>query len=106
MDETPNHQPPPQNQGTQKNEPSQLAWATLILGVISWVALPFMGAVGALICGFIERGKIARGESPDAGGTVVLVGMLLGGVQLALTLLAVVAMVFLFLVFGVSILAL
>ena len=73
----------------QSNEPSGMAWATLILGIASWVAIPFIGAVGSLICGYVERGKMASGESPKAGETIVLIGMILGGIQLATSLLAI-----------------
>ena len=71
------------------NEPSGLAWATLICGIGSWVILPLAGAIAALICGMIERGKIARGESPEAGNTIVLIGMVLGGIQVVTTILAI-----------------
>jgi hypothetical protein len=71
------------------NEPSSMAWATLIFGIASWVAIPFIGAVGALICGYIERGKMQSGESSKAGETIVLIGMILGGIQLVTSILAI-----------------
>lgn len=83
----PYHQPPQGGAPMQKNEPSGMAWACLILGVGSWVILPFLGSVAALIIGMVERKKIANGESPDAGSTVVLIGMIAGGVQVVLVTL-------------------
>ena len=75
------YQPPriPAGQG-----PSALAWITVGLGVGSWLALPLAGAVAAVICGFVERRKIAEGTSSPEGKSLVTLGLLFGGVQLLL----------------------
>lgn len=83
----PQHDPSPYGDMPQKNEPSQMAWATLICGIAAWTVFPIVGGIAAVIIGMGERKKIESGESPDAGETVVMIGMLLGGVQVVLTVL-------------------
>lgn len=83
------HQPPPRSAAS--DEASALAWITLALGLGSWLALPLLGAVAAVVCGFIERRKIAEGSSSPKGKTLVTVGMVAGGIQVALAFLAMIA---------------
>jgi hypothetical protein len=62
---------------------------SLVLGILSWIALPFIGAVGAVICGHIARGEIRRAP-PGAidGDGMAIAGLILGYVHLALFVLA------------------
>lgn len=82
--------PPRQPEG---NGPSVLAWATLISGIASWVVIPVAGAMIALICGLIERRKIAEGTSAPEGENMVTVGLICAGIQLALIALAMMAVI-------------
>jgi hypothetical protein len=65
---------------------SGLAIASLVLGVLAWCMLPFVGAVAAVVCGHLARSEIRRTPpgSVDGGGLAV-VGLVLGYLQLALT---------------------
>ena len=89
----------------QPNSPpastSSLAVASLVSGILAWCALPFVGAIVAVICGHLARGEIRRSpiDHPIGGDGMAVAGLVLGYVQLAMALLAVIAFVAL-LVFG------
>lgn len=83
----PRHHPPQGGPYRQPEKASDLATATLVLGIGSWFFIPIVGALAAVVCGMIERKKIARGESSEAGSGMVTVGLILGGIQLAITAL-------------------
>ncbi|MDE3140425.1 MAG: DUF4190 domain-containing protein [Pseudomonadota bacterium] len=78
---------------------SGTAIASLIFGVLAWVALPLLGAILAVILGHIARGEIRRAPpgSIDGDGMAVA-GLVLGYVHLALAALviALIAMVGMF----------
>ena len=55
---------------------NNLAVVSLISGVLGWVALPFVGAIAAIITGHMARREIRRtGEDGDA---LAMVGLVLG----------------------------
>ncbi len=91
---------PPIN-GDEKGK-SLLAWITLGLGLGSWFVLPLIGALGAVVCGCVERRKIAEGTSSPGGRSLVTLGMIFGGLQLGLFALSVAAgmMLALMMLFG------
>ncbi len=93
------YEPPRQKRG---NGPSALAWATVITGVGSWIVLPLAGAVVALICGLIERRKIAEGTSAPEGQSLVTIGLVCAAVQLSIVLLFIVAAVLFAMMFGLG----
>jgi hypothetical protein len=67
-----------------------LAIAALVIGVIQCV--PGSG-IAALICGFIARGAIRREPYRYTGDALALVGIVLGGIHIALGLFYLVAVV-------------
>jgi hypothetical protein len=69
------HTPPPT---------STAAILSLVFGIVSWVALPFVGAVVAVIAGHIARGDIRRAGGRLDGDGLAVAGLVLGWVQLAL----------------------
>lgn len=73
-----------------------MAWLTLVMGIGSWIFLPFVGAVAAVVCGVIERRKIADGTSSPEGKSLVNVGLIFGGAQVVITVVAMVAMMLFF----------
>ncbi|HVV95857.1 MAG TPA: DUF4190 domain-containing protein [Rhodanobacteraceae bacterium] len=76
---------------------SGIAIASLVFGVLSWVALPVIGAILAVILGANARSEIRRAP-PGAidGDGMALAGLILGWVHLAL-FIAIIGLVFLFL---------
>lgn len=68
------------------------AVASLVLGILTWVALPLLGAILAVVLGHIARGEIRRSPPGSvAGDGMALAGMILGYIHLALAI-AVVAL--------------
>ena len=81
--------PTPRTSGT--------AVASLVFGVLSWVMLPFIGALLAVVLGHSARGEI-RNAPPGTveGDGLAIAGLILGWVHLAL-FIAIIAFVFMFL---------
>jgi hypothetical protein len=69
---------------------SGAAIASLIFGIISWLGLPVIGAVVAVICGHVARGEIRRMPvGTIEGDGMALAGLILGYAQLILCLLVI-----------------
>lgn len=76
---------------------STLAVVSLVSGLAAWVVLPFIGAIVAVVCGHLASGEIRRAPVGSIEGKgMATAGMVLGYVQL---LLSVVGLVFVILVF-------
>lgn len=76
---------------------SGTAVASLIFGILSWVVLPFIGAILAVALGHSARREISRAAPGTIEGDgMAIAGLILGWTHLALILLAIVC-VFLFL---------
>jgi hypothetical protein len=56
---------------------------SLVFGIASWIALPFIGAIVAIVCGHIARGEIRR-AAPGAieGDGLAIGGLILGYLHL------------------------
>ena len=65
-----------------------LAVVSLVLGILGFVALPFVGAAGAIVTGEIAKGQIRR--SGQAGLACARWGGILGALWFVLVLSAVV----------------
>ncbi len=75
---------------------SGTAIASLVFGIVSWFALPFIGAIVAVICGHIARAEIRRSvHARIEGDGLAVAGLVLGYVQLAFCLLLVVGVILL-----------
>lgn len=58
---------------------SGTAIASLVFGILSWVALPFIGAILAIILGHMARGEIRRAPPGTIEGDgFALAGLILG----------------------------
>jgi hypothetical protein len=62
---------------------------SLASGIASWVVLPFLAAIVAVIAGHIARAEIRR--SGAAGDGMAIAGLILGYVNLALSVLVIAA---------------
>jgi len=61
-----------------------LAIVSLVFGIVCWIAIPFVGAVVAIVCGHAARGEIRR--SPPGtfdGDGLAVAGLILGYAHLA-----------------------
>lgn len=64
---------------------SGTAIASLIFGIVTWVGLPIIGALVAVICGHIARGEIRRMPPGTVEGDgLAIAGLILGYAQLAI----------------------
>ncbi len=70
---------------TAQPETNALAIISLVFGILSWILLPFIGSVVAVIAGHRARRQIARDPFQQGDG-LALAGLILGWVQLALLL--------------------
>jgi hypothetical protein len=78
---------------------STMAVLSLVFGIVCWVALPFIGALAAVICGHSARGEIRRAPPGTIEGDgMALAGLILGWVHLVIFVLA--AMAFMMLLGG------
>lgn len=71
------------------SDTSSLAVVSLVSGIVTWCALPFIGAIVAVICGHLARGEIRRSpiDNPLGGDGMAVAGLVLGYAQLVLFLL-------------------
>jgi len=70
---------------TQIRTASTTAIISLVFGVVCWVAIPFIGALVAVICGHVARGEIRRAPPGSIDGEgMAIAGMILGYAHLAL----------------------
>jgi hypothetical protein len=75
---------------------SGLAITSLVLGLLGWTLLPFLGSVGAVICGHMARAEIRRNAATMDGDGLAIAGLVLGWSVIAITILSVLAMVMFF----------
>ena len=68
---------------------SGAAIASLIFGIVAWVGLPVVGALVAVICGHVARSEIRRMPPGTIDGDgMAIAGLILGYVQLAFCVIA------------------
>ena len=67
-----------------------LAILSLVFGIVCWIAIPFIGAIVAVVCGHAARNEIRR-SPPGAydGEGLAVAGLILGYTHLALFALAI-----------------
>ncbi len=79
----------------QSKENNSLALVSMITGIASWVILPLVGAIAAIICGHMAKSQIKRERNRYDGDGMATAGLITG----YLNVVAVVALV------GISIMA-
>lgn len=69
---------------------STMAVLSLIFGILSYVFLPFIGALVAVICGHAARSEIRRAPPGTVDGDgMALAGLILGWIQIALSVIGI-----------------
>lgn len=73
-----------------------MAIVSLVFGILSWILLPFIGAIVAVVCGHLARSEIRRAPVGTVleGDGMAIAGLVLGYVHLAFVVLG------LFVLFG------
>ena len=96
--------PPPapdaswQNQEIGQNTPFQppvaadgqnntLAIVSLVLGILSFVCLSWLGAIPAIITGFMQRSNIKKNPTEYGGGGMAMTGIILGVANIVLSII-------------------
>jgi hypothetical protein len=67
------------------------AWAivSLVASILSWVGLFGLGGIVGVICGVIARGQIRESNGRQEGDGIAIAGIVLGGVNIALSCIAI-----------------
>lgn len=79
---------------------SNLAVISLIMGILSWLAIPLIGAVAAIVCGHMAHREIRNAGGTLGGDGMATVGLVLGYVQIILSLVTALIIVVAILFFG------
>lgn len=64
---------------------NSLAIVSLVSGIVSWFAIPLLGAIVAIITGHMARSQIK--QSYESGDGLAIVGLILGYLNLAVSCL-------------------
>ena len=93
----PPQQPPPYAVARPTNA---LAIVSLVAGLASYVVLPVIGAIVAIVTGHLARGEIRR--TGEGGAGMALAGLILGYVHLVIAVIAIVTIAIVALVIGAA----
>jgi hypothetical protein len=69
---------------------SGMAIAALVLGILGFCCCGFLAGIPAIIVGFMENGKINRGESSQKGKGFAVAGIILGIISVILSCIQIV----------------
>lgn len=72
---------------------SALAIVSLVSGLVGWTFIPIIGAIAAIITGHLAKKEIRDSGGTMSGDGMALAGLILGYVQIGLTLLAIIVIV-------------
>jgi hypothetical protein len=72
------------------------ALLSLIFGLMSWLMLPVLGAIAAIICGHMGRSEIRKSPDRFEGDGLAIAGLILGYLQLVMAVLAVIVVIVVF----------
>ncbi len=65
---------------------SSSAIVSLIAGIVSWLAFPFISAIVAVIAGHMARGEIRRSNGTIGGNGMAMAGLILGYLNILVVL--------------------
>lgn len=84
----------PTYQPAQKD--STLAILSLVLGIASYVVIPVVGSLAAIILGHVAKSEIRNSNGTLSGNGMATAGLVLGYVQWALLILGIVVLILVF----------
>jgi hypothetical protein len=79
---------------------NSLAVVSFVVGIASYVALPLVGGIVAIVLGHLARGQIRR--TGESGSGFALAGLILGYVNVVLTVIAFAALAIVVAIAGYS----
>ena len=79
---------------------SALAVVSLVAGILSWVFVPLVGAIVAIVTGHMARSEIRREPERLEGDGMAIAGLILGYAQIVLTVLGILFILAITLFFG------
>lgn len=79
---------------------STLATVSLIFGILTWIVLPLVGAIVAVVCGHLARKEIRQSPCSIDGDGLAVAGLVLGYVHLAFAVVG--ATLLLLVMFGLT----
>lgn len=79
---------------------SALAVVSLVAGILSWVFVPLVGAIVAIVTGHMARSEIRREPERLEGDGMAIAGLILGYAQIVLTVLGILFILAIILFFG------
>jgi len=78
----------PQIPPSMMAQTSTMATVSLIAGIASWVIIPLIGAIVAIITGHMAKNEIRSSNGQLTGDGMATAGLVLGYVQIGLTVVA------------------
>jgi Domain of unknown function (DUF4190) len=72
---------------------STAAVVSLVFGILTWIFLPVIGPIVAVVAGHMARAEIRRSNGQVGGGGMATAGLVLGYLQIALFVLAICAII-------------
>jgi len=72
---------------------SNLALASLILGILGWTVLPTLGSIGAVITGHMAKNEIKSSMGALGGDGMATAGLVLGYANIAIAVCACLALI-------------
>lgn len=81
---------------TPTRETNSLAVISLICGILSWILLPIIGSIGAIISGHMARAQIRREPARFDGDGMAIAGLVLGWGSVIVGLLTLLVVVLFF----------
>jgi Domain of unknown function (DUF4190) len=64
---------------------STLAIVSIVTGIASWIIIPFLGAIIAIVTGHMAKSEIRGSAGELTGDGLATVGLVLGYIQIVLT---------------------
>jgi hypothetical protein len=74
--------------GYNQPKDSSLAIVSMIFGIASYIILPGIGAIVAIICGHIAKSQIDSSRGMIKGGGMATAGLILGYIQIGIGVIA------------------
>ena len=76
-------------QAPPATQTSSFAIASLVCSLASWIVIPFVGAVAAVVLGHIARHEIRHSYGQKSGNGLAMAGLVIGYIQIALSIVVV-----------------